>query len=157
MPKLAGEQPPEDVLKPRYHAALLAELVGGATQEEAAARVKVSPRSVRRWMAKYGVELERARGEIVDRAVGELRRGLLTAAVTLVHLAGNASGKSADAVRVQAASAIFSAFSRLPGSSDLEQRLARLESLMATPPPVPSARGRTQVSLLGSERPPGAA
>jgi hypothetical protein len=114
----------------RADEALLAALASGATVERAAQRAQVSERTAYRRLANrdFLARVDRARGEMVARAVGHLAAGAASAAVALRKLLKSGS----DGVKLQAAKALLELGSRLRESTELERRLADLEARLAT-------------------------
>jgi hypothetical protein len=109
--------------------AVLAALAAGATQQEAAERVGVSERTVRRWLADatFRAKLTQLQREMTERALATLTDCLTVAALTLRHLMLSAKG---EAVRLGAARSIFEVQVRLKENAELKEELRLLAQRM---------------------------
>jgi AcrR family transcriptional regulator len=110
-------------------AVLIAALASGATVEDAAARAKVGATTVYRRLkdADFQQQVRDARGAMLSRAVGDLADATTAAVRTLRQLL-DAEG---DQVKLGAARAILDQVVRLREHTDIEARLAELESRLS--------------------------
>jgi hypothetical protein len=131
--------------KARYHGALVEAFVAGAYVHEAAKKAGISERQAYRWLAENRDEVETAKGNLVDVALDELRRGLYGSARSLNELAAGAKGHDGEVTRVRASMAVVEAFSKLAAMTSLEQRLAALEASVAARPPSPARPWRPTI------------
>ena len=113
-------------------AALVAALGSGATVEDAASRVGVGATTVYRRLKDeaFQHQVREARGAMLARTVGNLADATTAAVQTLRQLLG-AEG---DQVKLGAARAILDQAVRLREHTDLEERLAALESAATSGP-----------------------
>ena len=109
--------------------AVLAALAAGVTQQEAAERVGVGERTVRRWLADatFRAKLTQLQREMTERALATLTDCLTVAALTLRHLMLSAKG---EAVRLGAARSIFELHVRLKENAELKEELQLLAQRM---------------------------
>jgi hypothetical protein len=116
-----------------YHRAMLEAVVAGSSLEEAAQACGISRRTGQRWAQRHAGELKRARGELLDRALGEFYRELSVARATLHDLAADAGSAAADGANVRrgAARDLIDCFARLAQMGDLAERLNALEEAFA--------------------------
>jgi hypothetical protein len=106
-------------------AALLAALAGGASIQAAAQLAGVSESTAYRRLRSrpFRRRLDRARQEMLDRALGHLSRGGTEAAITLRKLL-----RSEDArVKLGAAKCILESGAKVKEAAELERRIAALE------------------------------
>ena len=105
--------------------AVLAALAAGATQQEAAERVGVSERTVRRWLADatFRAKLTQLQREMTERALATLTDCLTVAALTLRHLMLSAKG---EAVRLAAARTIFEMQARFKETVEMKEEMRLL-------------------------------
>jgi hypothetical protein len=110
----------------RTDEALLTALACGATVEQAARSVGVSPRTVHRRLAdpRFRRRLESVRGDMVQRTAGMLTAASLEAVKTLLTLQ---QGSVPASVRLGAARAVLEIGIKLRGMAELEQRISALE------------------------------
>lgn len=110
---------------------LIAALASGLTVEDAAARANVGVTTVyRRFKDEaFRQQVRDVRSRILSRSVGRLSDATV-AAVTTLRLLLTAEG---DQVKLGAARAILDQVVRLREHTDLEERIAALESSAATP------------------------
>jgi hypothetical protein len=115
-----------DEISPRQLAAIGA-LLSCDSQIEAAEKVKVNPRTLRRWMGEdpFRRELGRQRSRLITDALNVLAAASNDAAAVLRSVANN--GRSAPAPRVAAARAILDFAAGLDERSSLLERVEELE------------------------------
>jgi len=108
---------------------LIVALAGGATVPEAAARARVSVRTVQRRLddPAFRQHVSEARGAMIARAVGQLADATTEAARTLRELLD----AEAETVKLGAARAILEHAVKLRESAELETRIAALEERIA--------------------------
>jgi hypothetical protein len=106
---------------------LAAALAGGATQEQAAERTGMSPRTIRRRLAKpeFAAMVERMRIQTAEEVFEILRESAVEAVRTLVELT---KPPAPDQVRLGAAKALLDQHQRFAGAVDVERRLRALEA-----------------------------
>ena len=110
-------------VSPRDHVAVL--LAAGSTAVDAAAKVGIHERTVRRWLDEpvFRSDVERLRAEMVTAALGRLSATMATAAEELGDLI-----KSPDPhVRYKAARAVIELAAKLRETVELERRVEELE------------------------------
>jgi hypothetical protein len=119
-----------ELLSVRQHRAIAA-LLERDTIVEAAGVVRVSERTVRRWLEEpaFNAELRRRRDGIVGTAALTLARGMNRAAVALVAMADGTA--PASAARTVAAKAVLESGIALIEFSSMEARIADLEKALA--------------------------
>jgi hypothetical protein len=103
-------------------------LACGDTIAGAARKAQISQRTLRRWRAEdpaFQDQVEAARAQMLEDAVGRLAAGLVASAVTLHHLV--LKGDS-HAVRLAAAKALFEQYMKAREMHNFEQRLQALEA-----------------------------
>jgi len=114
---------------------LITLLASGTTRQAAAARAKVSERTLYRRLqdVTFRARIDEARADMVARASAMLTAAGMAAAETLIRLLRAES----DAVKLSAASRILELGGRLRTDLELEARLAALEAqLEADPRPI---------------------
>ncbi len=112
----------------RYHEALLAAFVSGASVGEAARLAGISERTAQRWKALHWAEVTAARREALDGLLTSVRRALPAA---LERLQSIAETSQDEAVAVRASLGIWDIFGRVSDRMELEDRLAALEQATA--------------------------
>ena len=122
--------------KRAYHERLVAAFIEHTKVADVAAAVDLSERTIQRWRAvpEWWTEVEAARGEVVRDAIAVLRNSLPVAAKRLSAIA---SESKAEGIAVRAALGLIEAHTRLTERIHLEERLSRIEELVATRPPAP--------------------
>jgi hypothetical protein len=115
--------------------ALALALAAGATLEQAAEQSKVSLRTACRRLEDpaFTARVAEFRTAMVDRAVGFLAAGMSTAASTLWHLVSSRN----ERVALTAARAVLELAVKIRESTEMEQRLVRLEGLLGEKKPKP--------------------
>ena len=96
--------------------------------EAAAARAKISRRTLDRWLKEddqFQTELHKAQDRAIDRAISRLAGEARAAAATLAEI--HRDREVAAAVRVQAARAVLSEIMKLREQRELASRIERLE------------------------------
>jgi hypothetical protein len=113
--------------------AAIGAILANSTQEEAAAAVGITPRTLRRWSAneRFAAELRRQRTRVLDQVATVLAGGAAAAARSLIQIA---TGEArASAARVSAAKAVIDAAQRLEEAGTIAGRLDELEQQLAAP------------------------
>jgi hypothetical protein len=112
----------------RYHEALLAAFVSGASVGEAARLSGISERTAQRWKAQHWPEVLKARRTVLDGLLGRVRNAL---PIALERLESIAKDSEDEAVAVRASLGIWDIFGRVSDRMELEERLAALEQAAA--------------------------
>jgi len=101
-------------------------LAGGATYPEAAAAGGVALATIRRRMADgaYRAHVQELRGQLLEQALGVLSTNCAAASTCLVDLMHSSS----DLVAQKAARSVIEMALRVRRESDLEQRMAMIET-----------------------------
>jgi hypothetical protein len=104
-------------------------LAAGLTVDEAAARIGVSKTAAFRRLRSPLIRrrVDQLRAEMVDRAVGTMAEGFVTAAATLRLLM---RPSETSAIRLRAATALLDLGLKAAVVAQLEQRVAELESAL---------------------------
>jgi len=102
-------------------------LAGGATQVDAAARVGVSPRTVRRRLEdpEFVSQVERLRAQAAEKVLQALSDAIVGAVATLAELS---QPPAPPPVRLAASRALLDQHLRYSQAVDLERRLRALEA-----------------------------
>jgi hypothetical protein len=121
-------------LKGNRFEALAVLLAGGEDVKAAAPKVGLSERQAHRYTRRpdFRARVDAIRGELVERAMGELVASLTAATATLKKLAESAESEQ---VRLAASKSIIEGAARMRESVELERRVRELEAAAGRPGP----------------------